>query len=61
MNTIKYQLCFFKQVFRLYLSGKQGMTKTVAIQHAVNKTIKLKTDEDEDENYNYFQKGLTLF
>ncbi len=43
------------------MSGKQEMTKTVAIQHAVNKTIKLKTDEDEDENYNYFQKGLTLF
>ena|GEM_PF-4971100 len=35
------------------------MTKTASIQHAVNKTIKLKTDEDE--NYNYFQKGLTLF
>ena len=59
MNTIKYQLCFFKQVFRLYLSGKQEMTKTASIQHAVNKTIKLKTDEDE--NYNYFQKGPTLF
>ena len=48
MNTIKYQLCFFKQVFRLYLSGKQEMTKTASIQHAVNKTIKLKTDEDEN-------------